>query len=75
MWSYSYPKPTYATEVIDGETYDVTPIEKLLDNPCVVAVTNDGLRLKQIEYNLVFLIKYFWEKLLSFSILEIFIEL
>jgi len=25
VWSYSYPKPTYATEVIDGETYDVTP--------------------------------------------------
>lgn len=25
VWSYSYPKPTYATEVMDGETYDVTP--------------------------------------------------
>ena len=47
-------KEKYATErktkIVDTfETYDITPIEKLLDNPCVVAVTNDGLRLKQID--------------------------
>ncbi|MBR4998742.1 MAG: DNA topoisomerase 4 subunit A, partial [Clostridia bacterium] len=47
-------KDKYATErktkIVDSfETYDITPIEKLLDNPCVVAVTNDGLRLKQID--------------------------
>lgn len=47
-------KEKYATErktkIVDAyETYDITPIEKLLDNPCVVAVTNDGLRLKQID--------------------------
>lgn len=47
-------KDKYATErktkiVETFETYDITPIEKLLDNPCVVAVTNDGLRLKQID--------------------------
>jgi len=38
------------TKIVESfETYDITPIEKLLDNPCVVAVTNDGLRLKQID--------------------------
>jgi len=38
------------TKIVDSfETYDITPIEKLLDNPCVVAVTNDGLRIKQID--------------------------
>ena len=47
-------KDKYATErktkIVDTfETYDITPIEKLLDNPCVVAVTNDGLKLKQID--------------------------
>ena len=47
-------KAKYATErktkIVDSfETYDITPIERLLDNPCVVAVTNDGLRLKQID--------------------------
>lgn len=47
-------KDKYATErktkIVDTfETYDITPIERLLDNPCVVAVSNDGLRLKNIE--------------------------
>ncbi len=47
-------KKKYATErktqIVDTfETYDVTPIEKLLDTECAVAVTNDGLRLKTLE--------------------------
>ena len=38
------------TEIVESfETYDVTPIEKLLDTECVVAVTNDGLRLKTLD--------------------------
>ncbi len=38
------------TKIVDTfESYDVTPIEKLLDNPCVVAVSNDGLKLKAID--------------------------
>ena len=38
------------TEIVDAfEVYDVTPIEKLLDTECVVAVTNDGLRLKTLD--------------------------
>ncbi|MBQ9795460.1 MAG: DNA topoisomerase 4 subunit A [Clostridia bacterium] len=44
---YAQERKTKIVETF--ETYDITPIEKLLDNPCVVAVTNDGLRLKQIE--------------------------
>ena len=38
------------TEIVDNfETYDITPIEKLLDTECAVAVTNDGLRLKTLD--------------------------
>ncbi len=38
------------TKIVDSfESYDITPIEKLLDNPCVVAVSNDGLKLKAID--------------------------
>ena len=44
---YAQERKTKIVETF--ETYDITPIEKLLDNPCVVAVTNDGLRLKQID--------------------------
>ena len=44
---YAQERKTKIVETF--ETYDITPIEKLLDNPCVVAVTNDGLRIKQID--------------------------
>lgn len=47
-------KSKYATErktsiVNDFENYTITPIEKLLDTECAVAVTNDGLRLKTLD--------------------------
>ena len=47
-------KKKYASErkteiVREFETYDITPIEKLLDTECAVAVTNDGLKLKTLE--------------------------
>ena len=38
------------TKLVDSfENYDITPIEKLLDTECAVAVTNDGLRLKTLD--------------------------
>ena len=44
---YATPRKT---KIVDNfETYDVTPIEKLLDTECAVAVTNDGLRLKTLD--------------------------
>ena len=44
---YATPRKT---QIVDSfETYDITPIEKLLDTECVVAVTNDGLRLKTLD--------------------------
>ena len=47
-------KAKYATErktkiVENFETYDVTPIEKLLDTECAVAVSNDGLKVKTLD--------------------------
>ncbi|MBE5741545.1 MAG: DNA topoisomerase 4 subunit A [Clostridiales bacterium] len=47
-------KAKYATErktkiVANFENYDITPIEKLLDTECAVAVTNDGLRVKALD--------------------------
>lgn len=47
-------KAKYATErktqiVQNFENFDITPIEKLLDTECMVAVTNDGLRLKTLD--------------------------
>ncbi len=47
-------KKKYATErktkiVSDFERYDITPIERLLDTECAVAVSNDGLRLKTLD--------------------------
>ncbi|MBR2970160.1 MAG: DNA topoisomerase 4 subunit A [Clostridia bacterium] len=44
---YATPRKTQIVDVF--ETYDVTPIEKLLDTECAVAVTNDGLRLKTLD--------------------------
>ena len=44
---YATPRKT---KIVDNfETYDITPIEKLLDTECAVAVTNDGLRLKTLD--------------------------
>lgn len=38
------------TTIVDAfENYDITPIEKLLDTECAVALTNDGLRLKTLD--------------------------
>ncbi|MBR1988466.1 MAG: DNA topoisomerase 4 subunit A [Clostridia bacterium] len=47
-------KSKYASErktkiVSEFENFTITPIEKLLDTECVVALTNDGMRLKTIE--------------------------
>ncbi len=47
-------KSKYASErktkiVTEFENFTITPIEKLLDTECVVALTNDGMRLKTIE--------------------------
>ena len=47
-------KTKYASErktkiVSEFENFTITPIEKLLDTECVVALTNDGMRLKTIE--------------------------
>lgn len=47
-------KNKYATErktkvVSEFDNYDISPIEKLLDTECVVAVTNDCLRLKTLD--------------------------
>ena len=44
-----YATPRKTKIVSSFETYDVTPIEKLLDTECAVAVTNDGLRLKTLD--------------------------
>ena len=47
-------KAKYGTErktqiVQNFENFDITPIEKLLDTECMVAVTNDGLRIKSLD--------------------------
>lgn len=44
-----YAKPRKTKIVDEFENYNITPIEKLLDTECVVAVSNDGLRLKNID--------------------------
>lgn len=44
---YAKPRKTKIVESFDN--YDITPIEKLLDTECVVAVSNDGLRLKALD--------------------------
>lgn len=41
VWSYSYPKPASATEVVDGESIDVTP-EALSPGDLVEAVAMIG---------------------------------
>lgn len=44
---YATPRKTKIVNELDN--YDITPIEKLLDTECVVAVTNDGLKLKTLD--------------------------
>lgn len=45
----NYVRPRRTKIVQNFETYDVTPIEKLLDTECAVAVSADGLRLKTLD--------------------------
>ena len=44
-----YQTPRKTEIVTEFENYTITPIEELLDTDCVVALTNDGLRLKTLE--------------------------
>lgn len=44
-----YARPRKTKIVTELESYDITPIEKLLDTECAVAVTLDGLRLKTLD--------------------------
>lgn len=44
-----YATPRKTQIVTSFEDYVVTPIERLLDTECAVAVTNDGLRLKTLD--------------------------
>lgn len=45
--NYAHPRKTKIVK--DFETYDITPIEKLLDTECAVAVSIDGLRIKTLD--------------------------
>lgn len=44
-----YAQPRKTEIVSNFETYDITPIEKLLDTECAVAVSNDGLKVKTLD--------------------------
>lgn len=44
-----YATPRKTQIVTSFEDYVVTPIERLLDTECAVAITNDGLRLKTLD--------------------------
>ncbi len=46
-----YPTPRKTEVVEEHETYVMTPIEKLVNTECLVAVSEDGLRLKNIVIN------------------------
>ena len=46
-----YPTPRKTEVVQEHETYVMTPIEKLINTECLVAVSEDGLRLKNIVIN------------------------
>ena len=46
-----YPTPRKTEVVEEHETYVMTPIEKLVNTECLVAVSDDGLRLKNIVIN------------------------
>ncbi len=45
----NYARPRKTRIVKSFETFDITPIEKLLDTECAVAVSNDGLKLKTLD--------------------------
>ena len=45
--NYAHPRKTKIVK--DFETYDITPIEKLLDTECAVAVSIDGFRIKTLD--------------------------
>ncbi len=44
-----YATPRKTAIVSEFENFNITPIEKLLDTECAVAVTNDGLRVKTLD--------------------------
>lgn len=46
-----YPTPRQTEVVEEHEAYVMTPIEQLVDTECLVAVSDDGLRLKNIVIN------------------------
>ena len=46
-----YPTPRKTEVVEEHETFVLTPIEKLINTECLVAVSDDGLRLKNIVIN------------------------
>jgi DNA gyrase subunit A len=46
-----YPTPRKTEVVEEHETFVLTPIEKLVNTECLVAVSDDGLRLKNIVIN------------------------
>ena len=45
--NYAHPRKTKIVK--DFKTYDITPIEKLLDTECAVAVSIDGFRIKTLD--------------------------
>lgn len=46
-----YPTERKSEMVKEHETFVLTPIEKLMDTECLVAVTSDGMKLKNIAIN------------------------
>ena len=46
-----YPTPRKTEVVEEHETYVMTPIEKMINNECLVAISEDGLRIKNILIN------------------------
>lgn len=44
-----YATPRKTKIVTEFDNYNITPIEKLLETECVVAVSNDGLKLKNLD--------------------------
>lgn len=45
--NYAHPRKTKIVK--DFQTYDITPIEKLLDTECAVAVSIDGQKIKALD--------------------------
>lgn len=46
-----FPTPRKSEMVAEHETFVLTPIEKIMDTECLVAVSHDGMRLKNIVIN------------------------